>query len=166
MSDEQIAIEAIVAALEVVKRLKDETDISAEEVAQAVGAVGHQEMYRGLGALIYAWLQLIDEPLNLVPAVIRRVQRVGVSDEALPSVAGPWWRPRSGRGPMNGAFGSDRSARPSWWPGASQPRRLPTSSTSSVVLAAPAGSPRPPSLPCSPASRTSTIIRTGRYNRA
>jgi hypothetical protein len=104
MSDEEIAIEAVVAALEVVKRLKDETDISAKEVAQAVGAVGHKEMYRGLGALIYAWLQLIDEPLNLVPAVIRRVQRVGVSEEALPSVAGALVAAALGQGPDEWRF--------------------------------------------------------------
>jgi hypothetical protein len=48
-----------------------------------------QDLLEGFATLVYAFMGMLDEPLNLVPAVIRRLRTLQlVPDEVLPTMAG------------------------------------------------------------------------------
>jgi hypothetical protein len=48
-----------------------------------------QDLLEGFATLVYAFMGMLDEPLDLVPAVIRRLRRLQlVPDDVLPTMAG------------------------------------------------------------------------------
>ncbi len=88
MPDRLISQAALAAGMQLVEDLNGEDDVPSRDVTRVAREVGHEELFRALAALVLVWLHWTDEPLDVVPALIRRVRGQGAREDALPMVAG------------------------------------------------------------------------------
>jgi hypothetical protein len=83
---------AVVATMEVIKGLSgDNRAFPPDELIRLSREeeLTSQDLLEGFATLVYAFMGMLDEPLDLVPAVIRRLRRLQlVPDEVLPTMAG------------------------------------------------------------------------------
>ena len=146
-----IPAEALLAAMEMVRALRGNERVPAEEIAEVVERLGYREFYHAFGAFVGGWLQFVEDPMIVVPALVRRLRRLGVSEDVLPMVAGAVTAAAVGRARASGGSNSAPSSYLSLPPGPSRPPRWPTSSTSTTGRApCPAGWTRS-SIGCWPA---------------
>jgi hypothetical protein len=67
-----------------------------------------QDLLQGFATLVYAFMGMLDEPLDLVPAVIRRLRGLQlVPDEVLPTMAGALTAAALRQSPMRWRRGLD-----------------------------------------------------------
>jgi hypothetical protein len=90
--DEEVPAGAVIAAMELVKGLGDnENAMPGDELLGLIRdtSVTPEELTQGFAVLIASFMHLLDGPMDLVPALIRKLRELElVPEEVLPTMAG------------------------------------------------------------------------------
>jgi hypothetical protein len=105
LSDQdEVPAGAVIAAMELVKGLGDsENAMPADELLGLIrdASVTPEQLTRGFALLTYSFMHLLDGPMDLVPAVIRKLRALElVPDEVLPTMAGALTAAALGQSPL------------------------------------------------------------------
>jgi hypothetical protein len=101
---DEVPAGAVIAAMELVKGLGDnENAMPGDELLSLIRDTGvtPQELTQGFALLIASFMHLLDGPMDLVPAVIRRLRALElVPEEMLPTMAGVLTAAALGQSPL------------------------------------------------------------------
>jgi hypothetical protein len=122
---DEVPAGAVIAAMELVKGLgSDETAIPGDALLSLIRDAGvrPEELTQGFALLIGSFRHLLDGPLDLVPALIRKLQALElVPEEVLPTMAGALTAAALGQSPLgwrdavgSGASIAGPSEGPAW----------------------------------------------------
>jgi hypothetical protein len=105
LSDQdEVPADAVIAAMELVKGLGDnENAMPGDELLSLIrdANVTPEELTQGFALLIYSFMHLLDGPMDLVPAVIRKLRTLElVPEEVLPTMAGALTAAALGQSPL------------------------------------------------------------------
>ena len=101
---DEVPAGAVIAAMELVKGLgDDENAMPGDELLGLIRDAGvtPEELTQGFALLIHSFMHLLDGPMDLVPAVIRKLRALElVSEEVLPTMAGALTAAALGQSPL------------------------------------------------------------------
>ena len=101
---DEVPAGAVIAAMELVKGLGDNEDaMPGDELLSLIrdASVSPEELTQGFALLIASFMHLLDGPLDLVPAVIRKLRALElVPEEVLPTMAGALTAAALGQSPL------------------------------------------------------------------
>jgi hypothetical protein len=101
---DEVPAGAVIAAMELVKGLGDnENALPEDELLGLIrdASVTPKELTQGFALLIHSFMHLLDGPMDLVPAVIRKLRALElVPEEVLPTMAGALTAAALGQSPL------------------------------------------------------------------
>jgi hypothetical protein len=101
---DEVPAGAVIAAMELVKGLGDnENAMPGDELLRLIrdASVTPEELTQGFALLISSFMHLLDGPMDLVPAVIRKLRALDlVPEEVLPTMAGALTAAALGQSPL------------------------------------------------------------------
>jgi hypothetical protein len=101
---DEVPAGAVIAAMELVKGLGDnENAMPGDELLRLIrdASVTPEELTQGFALLISSFMHLLDGPMDLVPAVIRKLRALDlVPEEVLPTMAGALTAAALGQSPV------------------------------------------------------------------
>src|SRR5512132_2236100 len=101
---DEVPAGAVIAAMELVKGLGDnENALPEDELLGLIrdASVTRKELTQGFALLIHSFMHLLDGPMDLVPAVIRKLRALElVPEEVLPTMAGALTAAALGQSPL------------------------------------------------------------------